>query len=106
MRKLLLAIVLLFAGGTFPLFAQQGRPEAQKVRVLLIFDFSNSMYGLWESDSKINIAKRLVSSMVDSLSRQLRWSWHCAAMATKKSTPRKIAMIQSSKSLLVKTMPG
>ncbi|MBX7203601.1 MAG: VWA domain-containing protein [Bacteroidia bacterium] len=70
MRKLLLAIVLLFAGGTFPLFAQQGRPEAQKVRVLLIFDFSNSMYGLWESDSKINIAKRLVSSMVDSLSRQ------------------------------------
>lgn len=39
-------------------------------RILLIFDFSNSMIGLWESDSKINIAKKLVSSMVDSLSRQ------------------------------------
>jgi Ca-activated chloride channel family protein len=39
-------------------------------RILLIFDCSNSMFGLWESDSKYNIARRLVSKMVDSLDRQ------------------------------------
>ena len=39
-------------------------------RILLIFDCSNSMFGIWESDSKFNIAKRLVSQMVDSLNRQ------------------------------------
>ncbi len=39
-------------------------------RILLIFDCSNSMFGIWESDSKYNIAKKLVSSMVDSLGRQ------------------------------------
>lgn len=39
-------------------------------RILLIFDCSNSMYGLWESDSKYNIARRLVGRMVDSLSRE------------------------------------
>lgn len=47
-----------------------GQQRTQPTRILIIFDFSNSMYGLWESDSKINIAKRLVSSMVDSLSRE------------------------------------
>jgi Ca-activated chloride channel homolog len=58
--------------GSSGLSAQRGGsvPPVQKVRVLLIFDFSNSMYGLWESDSKFNIARKLVSSMVDSLSRQ------------------------------------
>lgn len=39
-------------------------------RILLIFDCSNSMYGLWESDSKYAIARRLVGRMVDSLSRE------------------------------------
>ena len=45
-------------------------PSLPPTRILLIFDFSNSMFGLWESDSKFNIAKKLVSSMVDSLSRE------------------------------------
>jgi Ca-activated chloride channel family protein len=51
-------------------FAQIGTRQAQQVpptRILLIFDFSNSMYGLWESDSKINIARKMVNRMVDSL---------------------------------------
>jgi Ca-activated chloride channel family protein len=51
-------------------FAQNRPRQAQQVpptRILLIFDFSNSMYGLWESDSKINIARKMVNRMVDSL---------------------------------------
>lgn len=36
-------------------------------RVLFVFDASNSMYGLWQSDRKINIAKRLLSEVLDSL---------------------------------------
>jgi len=43
---------------------------AQLIRILIIFDCSNSMFGIWESDSKFNIAKRLVSQMVDSLGRE------------------------------------
>jgi Ca-activated chloride channel family protein len=47
------------------------QPSAiQTTRILIIFDCSNSMFGIWESDSKFNSAKRLVSNMVDSLSRQ------------------------------------
>jgi Ca-activated chloride channel homolog len=36
-------------------------------RILFVFDASNSMAGLWESDVKINIARRILISMVDSL---------------------------------------
>jgi Ca-activated chloride channel homolog len=36
-------------------------------RILFVFDASNSMAGLWESDIKINIARRILISMVDSL---------------------------------------
>lgn len=54
-----------------PIFGQQGRSEQviPPTRILIIFDFSNSMYGLWETDSKINIARRLTNKMVDSLAR-------------------------------------
>lgn len=45
-------------------------PSPGLTRILIIFDCSNSMFGIWESDSKFNIAKRLVSNMVDSLGRQ------------------------------------
>ena len=36
-------------------------------RILFIFDASLSMQGRWQSGSKINIAKDLLSNMVDSL---------------------------------------
>jgi Ca-activated chloride channel homolog len=45
-------------------------PTPSLTRILIIFDCSNSMFGIWESDSKFNIAKRLVSNMVDSLGKQ------------------------------------
>jgi len=36
-------------------------------RILFIFDASNSMGGLWEGDVKINIARKVLIEMVDSL---------------------------------------
>lgn len=36
-------------------------------RILFIFDASNSMSGTWEGDSKINIARKILIEMVDSL---------------------------------------
>jgi Ca-activated chloride channel family protein len=36
-------------------------------RILFVFDASQSMYGRWQSDMKINIAQRLLSNLLDSL---------------------------------------
>lgn len=36
-------------------------------RILFVFDASQSMYSRWESDTRINIAKRMLSQMLDSL---------------------------------------
>jgi len=38
-------------------------------RILFIFDCSYSMYGKWQSDSKIVIANRLIGEMLDSLEK-------------------------------------
>jgi Ca-activated chloride channel family protein len=43
-------------------------PEPPLNRVLFIFDASQSMLGRWQSGRKIDIAKNLLSKMVDSLS--------------------------------------
>lgn len=56
----------------FPFFAfAQNKPEIKPptTRILFLFDASNSMAGLWESDVKINIARRILISMIDSLQR-------------------------------------
>jgi len=63
-------LFLLFYSGAFEsLHAQQSELKPQLTRILIIFDFSNSMFGIWESDSKINVARKIVSKMVDSLGR-------------------------------------
>jgi len=36
-------------------------------RILFVFDASQSMYGRWQSDMKINIAQKLLSNVLDSL---------------------------------------
>ncbi len=36
-------------------------------RILFVFDASNSMAGMWESDVKINIARKVLISMIDSI---------------------------------------
>ncbi len=82
--KILLIIICLFIIGNS--FAQK-KPVAKRVvannknkvdsilitkpahltRILFIFDASNSMNGIWQSDKKIVIAERILSNMLDSL---------------------------------------
>ncbi len=49
----------------------QARKEPEKpkpvTRILFVFDASQSMYGRWQSDTKFNIATRLLSGLLDSL---------------------------------------
>lgn len=65
-RKILLLLVFVPLLG----LSQTGR-EQQKIeplsRILFVFDGSQSMIGKWQSDIKINIAKKLMSSLLDSL---------------------------------------
>lgn len=43
-------------------------PEEEPLtRILFVFDGSQSMYGRWQSDEKINIAKKLMGNLLDSL---------------------------------------
>ena len=50
-------------------FGQSQPPKNENLtRILIIFDASNSMYGHWQSDTKINIAKRLLNNILDSIS--------------------------------------
>ncbi len=53
------------------LAAQNQPPAVNKpvptTRILFIFDASQSMLGRWQSDTKFNIAKRIMSEMLDSI---------------------------------------
>ena len=54
----------------FPAAAQvplRKRPEPPLTRILFVFDCSKSMAGKWNSDKKINIARRFLAATVDSL---------------------------------------
>lgn len=65
-RKILLLLLLM----PMLITAQTG-PGQQKAeplsRILFVFDASQSMVGKWQSDVKINIAKKLMSNLLDSL---------------------------------------
>ena len=58
-----LATLLLLQGLTT--FAQKKKDPVN--RILFIFDASQSMLGRWQSGRKIDVAKNLLSKMVDSL---------------------------------------
>lgn len=64
----ILAILLVILN--ISAIAQQ-KPEYKPptTRILFVFDASNSMAGLWESDVKINIARKILISMIDSLEK-------------------------------------
>ena len=49
--------------------AQRTLPEDKPplTRILFIFDASQSMYGRWQSDTKMNIAQQMMSNLLDSL---------------------------------------
>lgn len=59
---------------TLSLFAQMRGVKVmredsyQKTRILFILDCSNTMYGMWQSNTKIKIAQNLLSNIVDTLS--------------------------------------
>lgn len=68
MRKLLLILFLVLP------FLVNGQSDTkvvpsrqQPTRILFLFDASQSMFARWESDTRFEIAKKLLSSIVDSL---------------------------------------
>jgi len=62
------AIASLLLLGTFAWAqpTQEAEPEPL-TRILFVFDGSQSMYGRWESGTKIQVAQRLMGQMLDSL---------------------------------------
>lgn len=45
----------------------QKNQNVTKTRILFVFDASQSMYGTWETGRKIDVAKKLLSNLMDSL---------------------------------------
>ncbi len=70
MNKICFYIILIFI---FAGSVTHAQPLKEKkipkplTRILFVFDASNSMSGRWQSDNKINIAKKLLSNLLDSL---------------------------------------
>ena len=64
MKKVILSI--LFILSAFISISSQEN-EIEKIRLLFIFDGSNSMNAQWEKSSKIKIAKKLMTQTLDSL---------------------------------------
>lgn len=67
------ALILLLSIG-FAVGGVQAQEDALKynqplTRILFLFDGSQSMYGRWESGTKIEIARTLMNDMLDSLNR-------------------------------------
>ena len=65
-KHIFLAILIIYIGLLHPnkTFAQKDKPIT---RVLFIFDASQSMYAQWDGNSRMEIAKGLLSNMLDSL---------------------------------------
>ncbi|CAN5563786.1 hypothetical protein BH11BAC2_BH11BAC2_16370 [soil metagenome] len=63
---LLLAVLLILSFST-TVHAQKKIEPKQLTRILFLFDASQSMYAKWETNTKYEIAKKLLSAMVDSL---------------------------------------
>jgi Ca-activated chloride channel family protein len=51
------------------LHAQQKGQTQPLTRILFLFDASQSMYGRWESDTKFEVAKRILTGITDSLQK-------------------------------------
>lgn len=63
-------VLLLICICSASLFAQAAKEKPKPVtRILFVFDASQSMYGRWQSDVKINIAQKLLSKLLDSLEK-------------------------------------
>jgi len=69
MKKRRINIILVFLALAQFVFAQQtiGEKKPPLTRILFIFDASQSMYGRWQSDTKMNMAQQMMSNLLDSL---------------------------------------
>ena len=74
-------------------------PPPPLTRILFIFDASQSMFGRWQSDTKISIAQKLLSNMLDSLKNVQNLE-----LALRVYGHQKIVMILNLKFLLIKIM--
>jgi Ca-activated chloride channel family protein len=63
------AIFFLLVGCSSSILSQDKQPEGGFIntRILFVFDASQSMAALWESDKKINIARNFLINIIDSL---------------------------------------
>lgn len=62
--KKLFAIIFL---GVLSLGSNYAQEEGEKIRILFIFDASNSMNAQWQKSSKIKVARKLMLQTLDSL---------------------------------------
>jgi len=60
----ILAFLVITSSGQY--YKNEGQ-DPVTTRILFVFDASQSMYGTWQSDVKINIARELLSHILDSL---------------------------------------
>ena len=65
-KHIFLAILIISIGILFP-YQTIAQKDEQVTRVLFIFDASQSMYAQWDGNSRMEIAKELLSNMLDSL---------------------------------------
>ena len=62
-------ICLLLHVATLSAWGQAKPAEKPLTRILFLFDASQSMYGRWESDTKFEVAKRILTGITDSLQK-------------------------------------
>src|SRR5512135_2477977 len=71
LRQIFLLLVFFTIGFTAYSQKQEKKEEVQEkrhlTRILFVFDASQSMYGRWQSDLKINIARNILLKVLDSL---------------------------------------
>ncbi len=63
----LLLFQTVFVSGIFSQIYAHKKYTPPDTRILFVFDGSQSMMGFWDSDRKINIARRVLIAMIDSL---------------------------------------
>lgn len=67
LKKILPVIAALLFFSFYGFSQEQENVPMPTTRILFVFDGSYSMYGQWQSDVKLNIARRLMSNLLDSL---------------------------------------
>jgi len=58
---------LLVSASAFAQYPNAKKVEPTVTRILFLFDASNSMYGRWQSNIKMEVAKKLMAELLDSL---------------------------------------